>query len=203
VLVSFEGIDGSGKTTQINLLKKRAESAGFDVYIFREPGGTEISEAIRGLLLNTEADMNPVTEMLLFSAARSELISKRVLPLLKSGKIVILDRFFDSTVAYQGYGRDSISLKDIHHINSIAAHGIVPELTFYLRIPLDVATKRRSMFAADRMERSGTEFYTKVINGFDEIAKSSARFNTLDALESVETLHDQIWSRVTQLLDSH
>lgn len=200
MLLSFEGIDGSGKTTQINLLKKRAESAGNDVYIFREPGGTGVSESIRNLLLNHDEDMNPVTEMLLFSAARSELLSQKVIPLLNAGKLVILDRFYDSTVAYQGYGRNSMPIPELLKINAIASHRIVPNLTFYLRIPLEVAEARRKSIDPDRMERSGKEFYARVIAGFDKIAASDQRFVTLDAQQSLEALHDQIWTKVQNFL---
>ncbi len=203
MLISFEGIDGSGKTTQINLLKKRAESAGIKVNIFREPGGTEVSESIRTLLLNSDFDIHPVTEMLLFSAARSQLISERVVPLLDEDTLVILDRFYDSTVAYQGYGRKSVGLKKIHQLNQIASHGITPNLTFYLRIDLENAEKRRSAMRKDRMERSGNEFYKRVIAGFDALAASEKRFVALDALSSVETLHEIIWEKTSNLIGFH
>ena len=172
LIISFEGIDGSGKTTQINLLKKKLEADGVDVRLFREPGGTELSEVIRGILLNPEIEINSVTELLLFSSARSQLIAEKVKPHMANKGVIILDRFFDSTVAYQGYGRESVSLEQIYQLNKIASHGITPDITFYLRVDLKTAEKRRSNFLKDRMERAGDDFYRNVIRGFDEISKS-------------------------------
>jgi dTMP kinase len=195
-LLSFEGIDGSGKTTQINLLKKYLQSLGHDVYLFREPGGTELSELIRGILLNPDIEIDPVTEMLLFSSARSQLIAEKVLPLLNTDAIVILDRFYDSTVAYQGYGRKSVSLEQVHQLNRIAAHGLVPQVTFYLRVDLEIAENRRSNLTKDRMERSGDDFFNSVISGFDELSAHDPRFIRLDASRSIDDLHLDICSIV-------
>jgi dTMP kinase len=196
LLISFEGIDGSGKTTQINLLKKKLEHSGKQVFIFREPGGTEVSEFIRGILLNPDIEIDPVTEILLFSAARSQLIAEKVKPLKSDDKVIILDRFYDSTVAYQGYGRASINLDDIHHLNQIASHGLKPDLTFYLRVSLDVAEQRRSSFTKDRMERAGDTFYGKVIKGFDELSEKEDRIKVINASRTVEEIHDDIWIHV-------
>lgn len=196
LIISFEGIDGSGKTTQINLLKKRLETDGIDVQLFREPGGTELSEVIRGILLNPEIEINSVTELLLFSSARSQLIAEKVKPFLANEGVIILDRFFDSTVAYQGYGRGSVSLEQIYQLNKIASHGITPDITFYLRVDLETAEKRRSNLSKDRMERSGDDFYRNVIRGFDVISKSEPRFSELDASLEIEDIHDKIWNHV-------
>lgn len=196
LIISFEGIDGSGKTTQINLLKKRLETDGIDVRLFREPGGTELSEVIRGILLNPEIEINSVTELLLFSSARSQLIAEKVKPFLANEGVIILDRFFDSTVAYQGYGRGSVSLEQIYQLNKIASHGITPDITFYLRVDLETAEKRRSNLSKDRMERSGDDFYLNVIRGFDVISKSEPRFSELDASLEIEDIHDKIWNHV-------
>jgi dTMP kinase len=198
ILISFEGIDGSGKTTQINLLKKKLETDGQDVHFFREPGGTELSEVIRGILLNPEIDINPVTEMLLFSSARSQLIAEKVKPLESTNAIVILDRFYDSTVAYQGYGRRSVPLEQVHQLNAIASHGLIPDITFYLRIDLEVAEKRRSKFTKDRMERAGSEFYKAVIGGFDELSASNPRFVTIQADRDLNAIHSEILSEVAK-----
>lgn len=200
MLISFEGIDGSGKTTQINLLKKKLEQSGVSVYIFREPGGTEVSEYIRGILLNPEIEIDPVTEILLFSAARSQLIAEKIKPLNSSDKIIILDRFYDSTVAYQGYGRASINLKDIHHLNQVASHGLKPDVTFYLRVSLDVAEARRSTFTKDRMERAGDSFYGKVIKGFDDLSETEERIKVIDASKSADEISEDIWHYVKDLI---
>ncbi|MBN2732111.1 MAG: dTMP kinase, partial [Balneolaceae bacterium] len=137
MFITFEGIDGSGKSTQIALLRNKLLEEGHKVTVFREPGGTEVSEKIRALLLNPDFDIHPVTELLLFSSARAQLISEKVRPLLNKNEVVILDRFYDSTTAYQGYGRSSLPLQDIHRLNKIASHNIVPDITFYLKISLE------------------------------------------------------------------
>lgn len=196
MFITFEGIDGSGKSTQIDLLKQKLEEANHNTTVFREPGGTEISEKIRSLLLNTDSKIDPVTELLLFSAARSQLIAEKVLPLLKNKAVVILDRFYDSTTAYQGYGRSSVSLKHIQEINEIASHRVEPDITFYLKISLKEAAKRTEKQEKDRMEQSGNAFYDKVIKGFDAIAVSEERFVTLDATAPRQEIHRQIWKEV-------
>lgn len=200
MFITFEGIDGSGKTTQIELLKKRLIEEGHEVSVFREPGGTEISEQIREILLDAKLKIDPVTELLLFSAARSQLVVEKVVPLQKSGTIVILDRFYDSTTAYQGYGRNSVSTKHIHEINEIASHQNKPDLTFYMKISLEKAQKRTRDKQKDRMELSGNEFYKKVIKGFDALSLSEKRFVTLDATAPQQKVHSQIWEKVSAQL---
>ena len=194
MLLSFEGIDGCGKSTQIELLQNYLENTGHKSYLFREPGGTEVSEKIRSLLLHESDELDPVSEMLLFSAARSQLIAEKVIPLIKKGEIVILDRFYDSTTAYQGYGRKSVPLDKIQLLNSIASHGIKPDITFYLKIDPLIAQKRTESVEKDRMEKSGPEFFRDVASGFDELSKSEKRFKTLDATLSVEKIHQKITS---------
>ncbi len=192
MLISFEGIDGSGKSTQISLLKEKLIGDGKEVVVLREPGGTDISELIRGMLLNPEIDIDPVTEMLLFSSARSQLIAEKVIPLLEKKVIVILDRFYDSTTAYQGYGRKSVNLDQIHQINEIASHGLAPDITFYLRLSLEESAKRTAHMQKDRMEQSGVEFFQNVIRGFDELAEQESRIKVIDATKSVEKIHIEI-----------
>ncbi|MGK7370983.1 MAG: dTMP kinase [Candidatus Halalkalibacterium sp. M3_1C_030] len=200
MFITFEGIDGSGKTTQIELLKGRLVDEGHQVSVFREPGGTEISEQIREILLDAKQDIDPVTELLLFSAARSQLVAEKVIPLQKSGAIVILDRFYDSTTAYQGYGRKSVSIKHIREINEIAGHQNEPDLTFYMKISLKEAQKRTRDKEKDRMELSGDDFYENVIRGFDSLALSEERFVTLDATAPQQKVHAQIWEQVANQL---
>ncbi len=192
MLISFEGIDGCGKSTQIELLKESLKANGLTVHIFREPGGTEISERVRSLLLHDTDEMNPVTELLLFSAARSQLISEKVIPLLEKNEIVILDRFYDSTTAYQGYGRKSVPLKEIKLLNSIASHNRVPDITFYLRIDSGTAAQRTQSSSKDRMERAGNQFFEKVASGFDKISKQEDRFITIDATKASDEIHKVI-----------
>lgn len=192
MLITFEGIDGSGKSTQIALLKEKLASKGHSVNVFREPGGTDVSELIRGMLLNPEIEINSVTELLLFSSARSQLVGEKVIPALEKDEIVILDRFYDSTVAYQGYGRESLSLEQIDQINVIASHNLVPDHTFYLRLDLEESAKRTAHMSKDRMEQSGEEFFKRVLAGFDELANKNERFRTIDATQSVDDIHQEI-----------
>lgn len=192
MLISFEGIDGCGKSTQIDLLKKYFETKGIEYFVFREPGGTEISERIRSLLLHETDEMNPVTELLLFSAARSQLIQEKVLPLLKKNKIVILDRFYDSTTAYQGYGRQSVDLNSIQVLNDLATHHTKPDITFYLKIDPEEAEKRTDGNVKDRMENAGLEFFSKVSKGYDELATKEDRIHSIDATLSPQQMHSQI-----------
>lgn len=198
MLISFEGIDGSGKTTQIAMLKARLEEAGIPVKLFREPGGTDVSETIRGLLLDPERHIDPVTEVLLFSASRSQLMVEQVLPALADGAVVILDRFYDSTTAYQGFGRGSLPADRIDAINRIASHGRAPDVTFYLRLTRGQAEARRRDRHADRMERAGEAFYERVIAGFDAIAAAEARVKVIDATHTPDEIHAGIWAEVSR-----
>lgn len=196
MFITFEGIDGSGKSTQIQLLKERLRGEGRRVEVFREPGGTAVSERVRTILLNPEFHIDPVTELLLFSAARSQLISEKVIPLLKEGAVVILDRFYDSTTAYQGFGRESVPIDDIRELNIIAGHQLKPDITFYLKITLKEAKKRTADKIKDRMEQSGDDFFVRVIEGFDKLADSEERIVTLEAKLNPRQIHREIWEYV-------
>ncbi len=196
MLITFEGIDGSGKTTQIERLAANLEKHGYPAVTFREPGGTEVSEKIRSLLLDPEYEVDSVTELLLFSAARSQLMVEKVLPLLDEGKVVILDRFFDSTTAYQGHGRQQMNLEDVIRLNKIASHRRSPDLTFYLELSLSQARSRVADAEGDRMEQSGDQFYKRVIQGFEELARQHDRFVTMDATQPKNYLEQQIWDQV-------
>ncbi len=193
--ISFEGIDFSGKSTQISLLKEYLIKNGQEVFILREPGGTEISERIRSILLDKKhMQMHGRTEILLFSAARVQLTCEKIIPLLKEGKYVLADRFVDSTTAYQGYGRE-LELELVDHVNKFATLGILPSITFYLKINPDDAFKRKleNGLEADRLESSGENFYKRVCRGYEDIAnRNPKRFKILDATQVKGDIHRQI-----------
>lgn len=199
MFITFEGIDGSGKSTQIEKLQRRLEQKGATVHVYRDPGGPEVSEQIRDILLNPDLEIDSVTELLLFSASRSQLMAENVLPILKKGGVVILDRFFDSTTAYQGYGRKSIPLQEIHKLNAIASHKRKPDLTIYMNLSLADAKKRMAQ-QKDRMELAGDDFFNEVIKGYDKIAEQEDRVFTVDATMPVSKVHEQIWRQVRDKL---
>jgi dTMP kinase len=192
LLLSFEGIDGCGKSTQITLLREALEEQGIHVHVFREPGGTTVSETIRSILLDPKNELNPVTEVLLFSSARSQLVTESILPALKRGEVVILDRFFDSTTAYQGFGHQILTPEELQSIHKLAAHGLEPALTFYLKIPLSLALERTAQLEKDRMESMGDAFFERVINGYDQLALQEQRFVTIEADQEIMEIHRQI-----------
>ena len=200
MFITFEGIDGSGKSTQIKLLREKLQQDNRKVHVFREPGGTDLSEKVRTLLLNSELDIDPVTELLLFSSARAQLVVEKVKPILARDEIVILDRYYDSTIAYQGYGRQSLPIHDIHELNAIASHALTPDVTFYLKIPLEEAQKRTASKQKDRMEKAGNKFYTKVIEGFETLAQQEERFVAIDATGSSQHTHQLIMAYIKELL---
>ncbi len=192
MLITFEGIDGCGKSTQIEMLQKLLRKKNFKCNVFREPGGVNISEQIRELLLNASSEIDPATELLLFSSARSQLVAEKVIPLLSQGMVVILDRFYDSTTAYQGYGRQSVEIEKIHLLNEIASHGLKPDVTYYLAIPFEEAWKRRKGESDDRMESSGYPFFEKVISGYEKLAEQEERIIRLDALKQTSEIHSEL-----------
>ncbi len=202
MLITFEGIDGAGKSTQIKKLVAWLASRDVEAVTLREPGGTAVAEKIRSILLESREDISPIGELLLFSASRAELVQEVIMPALSSGKTVILDRFYDSTSAYQGYGR-GIDLEVLRSIIAISTCAITPDITFYLDIKPEEALSRK--FSAkslplafdheelDRMERSGLEFYRHVRQGYlDIISREGDRFVSLDALEDAECIHRKI-----------
>ncbi len=192
MLITFEGIDGSGKTTQINLLADLLEKKGHSTLKLREPGSNPVSEKIRDILLDKNMQMSPLTELFLFEAARAELVENKIIPALKAGKTVLLDRFYDSTTAYQGCGRN-LSMTDVEICNSIASKGIKPDLTFFLDVSLKISQARFNKKNKDRIENAGNDFFAKVIQGFRDIAlREPERFHLIDASGGVEETHRRI-----------
>ncbi len=193
--ISFEGLDYSGKSTQIKLLKEYLENKGYQVYAMREPGGTPISEKIREILLDkSNMNMTERCEIFLYSAARVQLVQERIIPLLKEGYFVIADRYVDSTTAYQGFGRQ-LDLKMVQSINEAATFGLLPGKTFYLRLlPEQVYLRSpKSGRTLDRLEAAGLDFYRRVFQGYEKIVENNRqRFVVIDATLSIEQIHRTI-----------
>ncbi len=194
-LVTFEGIDFSGKSAQARLLRDALIELDFPVLFLREPGGTEISEKIRQVLLDIQhALMNKKTELLLYSAARAQIVSERIAPSLDQGQVVVCDRYFDSTTAYQGYGRQ-IDLDFIDKLHSFVADKIEPNLTFLIDLDPEEALKRKKATTVekDRLDRETLEFHKRVRNGYLQIARTeSKRFVTIDGSRSIQVIQQQI-----------
>lgn len=202
LFISLEGIEGTGKSTQTRLLSDSLQAQGRTVIRTAEPGGTAISLKIRELLLSLESrGMSPVTELLLYNAARVQHISEVIAPALNRGEIVITDRFSDSTRAYQGYGR-GIDLAVIDELDAVATNRIRPDITILLDIDVETGLRRnRDINKRDRLELEDIAFHKKVRRGFFEIAAAEPeRFRIIDCSESVEDVHEKIKSCVAAFL---
>jgi dTMP kinase len=197
--ITFEGIDLCGKSVQTRRLAERLESRGLAVLLIRDPGTTLISENIRAILLSVKNQgMCFETELLLFAAARAQMMHEIILPALKEGKIVLCDRFYDSTTAYQGYGR-SLDLAVINMLNQFAAHHRAPDLTFLFDITPETAEKRRlaSRKEKDRMETVNPDFIKRVRDGFLKIAQADPhRVLVVDGEKTVEMIAEEVWQQV-------
>jgi dTMP kinase len=197
-LLSFEGSEGCGKSTQIHLLKERLEKSGREVVVLREPGGTEIGESIRHLLqhANEGHAMTMETELLLFAASRAQIVREKIRPLIESGVFVILDRLLESTTVYQGHAR-GLPLESVNAINRFAIGGTLPQLTILL--DLDTATAWQRIHATgrelDRMESQPPEFFEKVRQGYLQLAAAEpGRIKVVDAGATPEAVHEAIWA---------
>jgi len=203
MFISFEGIDFSGKSTQIELLKDYLVEHNKKVEILREPGGTEISEKVRKILLdNKNEKMIAEAELLLFSASRAQLVREKIRPYLDKGIYVISDRFHDSSTAYQGYGR-GISIEVVMKVHELAIGDTIPDLTFFIDIPVGIANerkKKKNKVKLDRIEVADIEFYNRVRSGYLEIARKEERFKVIDGTQTIETIQNQIISEL-ELMD--
>lgn len=219
IFVTIEGVDGAGKSTQARRLVKQLEDEGYDVEFFREPGGAPLSEHIRIILLDSDFAIGPLPELLLFSAARAQLVEERIRPALDEGKVVVCDRFYDSTTAYQGAGRGVADPDWISSLNERVAGGLRPDRTWLLSLSPEEALRRRAQRSQplfedssvqpeqalrtepDRMEQSGQAFYDRVAKAFDELAAAEPdRIMRLDGALSEDDLADRIWRDVRDLL---
>jgi dTMP kinase len=203
LFVTFEGGEGSGKSFQSKVLYRRLIKSGITSVLTYEPGGTELGNAIRRLVKkNSQMPILPEAELFLFSACRLQLLAEVIRPALKKGGVVVCDRFIDSTVAYQGYGR-GVNLTIIDSINKIATSGLKPDLTILLDISAGKGLNRKASKNKDRFEQTGLHFHNKVRNAYIKLAEAEpARWLVIDAELSRSRVSELIWRTVNQLLSS-
>ncbi len=203
IFITFEGIDGSGKSTQIDLATRYLTEKGYRVYLTREPGGCPISEKIREVLLDPEnKGMDPITEALLYAAARAQLIDSVLLEKKNEGYVILCDRYLDSSIAYQAFGRN-LGIEFVKTVNR-AADKMVPDMTLYFKLSQEQCDERinRQLRDRDRLERESVEFFQRVIAGFDHIAKTEPdRVKTIKADDSIERIALQIRVYLDGLLE--
>lgn len=199
MLITLEGPDGSGKSTQIDLLVQKLRAKGYKVVQTREPGGTPIGDEIRQVLHDLKnTAMHPHTETLLYAASRAQLVAQVIRPHLESGGIVVCDRYRDSTLAYQGYGH-GLDLEALNSILAFATGNLTPDLTFYLDLSVEDGLKRRKDAADDwnRMDAMAVEFHQRVRAGYEKlIAAEPERWVRIDASQDIETIHQAIFAVV-------
>ena len=205
LFIVFEGIDGCGKSTQIKLLAEWLRNSGImpvnsTLHITREPGGTYLGQEIRRFLLATEAETcpEPITELLLYAADRSQHVTTLIGPTLDKGDWVISDRFSGSTLAYQGFGRN-LNIELISQLELIATNGLIPDITFLLNLPIDKSIERRAQTVDDRIEAEGRDFLLRVSKGFNTIAKERD-WKTIEADQGKLDISNQIKNRITHYL---
>jgi dTMP kinase len=202
LFITFEGTDGSGKTTQIALLTEYMQSMGHEPVTLREPGGVAISERIRSVVLdNRHTEMDEVTEMLLYAAARAQLVAQVILPALNAGKSVICDRFVDSSYIYQGFAR-GLGLETVKAVNDIATRNLMPDITFFMDVDPQVALKRRyDNSQPDRLEMEGVAFHQKVYEGYVRLCSLfPERMKRISGMEGIEASFIQIKSYMNAFL---
>ncbi|HQJ75283.1 MAG TPA: dTMP kinase [Bacteroidota bacterium] len=202
MFITFEGIDKSGKTTQSKFLIERLSNLGYTVKFLREPGGTKISEKIRDILLDIDnKEMFPATEFLLYSASRAQLVNEVIIPALNNNEVIVCDRYYDSSLAYQGFGR-GIDLNIINFINNFAAP-VKPDLTFFMDIHISELNHRTNKMYVqkDRLEISGDSFFNKVREGYLSIAQNEPdRFVVIDGSKPKDEISSLIWLNVSKKL---
>jgi dTMP kinase len=208
LFITFEGTEGCGKSTQVELLGRELRNQGYRIRALREPGGTSIGEEIRHTLKHSKnnAAMTAEAELLLMNASRAQLVREVIRPALAAGEIVLCDRFYDSTIAYQGYGRQ-LDMKMVQGIVDVAVGNTKPDLTLLLTVSPEISEMRRAMrqanlpFIRDRIEESNDEFFARVDAGFQAIAAAEpARVHSVDASGSVENVCMKIWQFVQPIL---
>jgi dTMP kinase len=189
VLVTFEGIEAAGKSTLIAALNQELTTRGNVVLVTREPGGTPLGDALRAVFLDPALAVDPIAEVMLLNASRAQLVADVIAPALKARSVVLCDRFFDATVAYQGYGR-GLNVESLLEICLVATHRIAPELTFLIDIPVELSQARlRARGGADRLEREGTAFHARVRDGYLALAERFPnRYVVLEGTQPADVL---------------
>ncbi len=201
LFIVMEGPDGSGKTTQINLLKEYLEEAGYECLITREPGGTVIGEEVRQLILNPEhKEMSPVTEMLLYAASRAQLVHEVIGPALEAGKIVISDRFVDSSIVYQGIARN-LGISTVSAVNAPGIGIYRPDGIFFIDLSeAEGLRRKKEQKKLDRMEQEGIDFHHMVSEGYRKVLSGRPEVMKIDGGRSIDTIQKKIRNHVDELL---
>ncbi|MBR1865299.1 MAG: dTMP kinase [Lachnospiraceae bacterium] len=198
IFITMEGPDGSGKTTQIELLETYLENKGYDIVIAREPGGTVIGEAVREIILNPEyQEMSHMTELLLYAAARAQLVNQVIRPALAEGKAVICDRFVESSAVYQGIGR-GLGVDTVYEVNNYALGDVKPQLTIFMDLDAEDGIRRKKDQAElDRMELEDMSFHKRVVEGYRHLAQLyPERIVPIDATLPIDTIHSMLVKEV-------
>lgn len=212
IFITFEGPDGAGKTTQLKKVAQELQKLGHDVLVTREPGGTAISDKIRGIILDpVNAEMVDQAEVLLYAASRAQHVHELILPALKAGRIVLCDRFIDASVAYQSYGL-GVDIEMVKSISKYASSGLQATRTYIMDVPVEVSLERLNQRAGateftqqlDRIEQKNVDYHSRVRAGFHQIAADDPnRVLIIDANRSVEQIAADIWLDCKQLLEEH
>ncbi|OGG29681.1 dTMP kinase [Candidatus Gottesmanbacteria bacterium RIFCSPLOWO2_01_FULL_49_10] len=201
--IIFEGGEGAGKSIQVEILVSHLHEEGYSVVVTREPGGTRIGEQIRAITHNQEnVDLDAVAEAYLMAAARAQHVAQLIEPAIEAGKIVVCDRYVDSSIAYQGFGR-KLGVDTIRSLNALAVNGAVPDLTVLLDVPPEVGLKRRakSRKGVDRLDMQQKDFYTRVYQGYLALAKEHPnRYVVIDASQAIEAVAQDVWRSVKHAL---
>ena len=199
IFITLEGPDGAGKSTQVENIKSYFENAGREVVVSREPGGTPISEKLRNIVLdNGNAEMDDITEMFVYAAARAQHVSEKIRPALDKGSVVVCDRFVDSSIAYQGYGRN---LGDqVGEVNRYATGGLEPYVTFFMDLDPEIGRSRIGKDARDRLEQQKLDFHYRVYEGYKAICeKYPERVVRIDATRTIDEIKEDIYSKLEDL----
>ncbi|MGI6501504.1 MAG: dTMP kinase [Anaerostipes sp.] len=204
LFITMEGPDGAGKSTQIDLLRDYLLEKGYDIIVCREPGGTEISESIRQIILNKDyTKMGNMTELLLYAAARAQLVEEVIRPAIEEGKVVICDRFLESSVVYQGIAR-GMGIELVYKVNEYAIGDMMPDLTVMIDLDAEEGIQRKkNQTELDRMERESIEFHEKVVDGYRSLLNQGLdRIKKVDGMQPVDAIQTRIRELVNKLIES-